>query len=66
MGDTGTMFGLGSTVMFFKIRGSFLGVSAIKIIVLWGLYRGPTFWETTIYTRIHKDRYLGLEVQKPE
>ena len=48
------MFGFGSTVMFFKIRGSFLGVSSIKIIVFWGLYRGPTFWETTTYTRIHK------------
>ena len=36
--------------MFPKIRGSFLGVPIIRIIVFWCLYWGPPlFWETTIY-----------------
>ena len=33
---------------FPKIRGTFFGVPIIRIIVFWGLYWVPLFWETTI------------------
>ena len=33
---------------FPKLRGTLLGVPIIRIIVCWGLYWGPLFWETTI------------------
>ena len=33
---------------FPKNRGTILGVPIIRIIVVWGLYWGPPFWETTI------------------
>ena len=32
---------------FPKIRGTFLGVPMIRIIVYWGLQWGPLFWEST-------------------
>ena len=33
---------------FLKIRGNFLGVPILRLIVFGGLYWGPLFWETTI------------------
>ena len=34
---------------FPKIRATLWGGLIIRIIVFWGLYWGPLFWETTIY-----------------
>ena len=34
---------------FPKIMGTFLGVPVIRIVVYWGLYWVPLFWETTKY-----------------
>ena len=32
---------------FPKIKGTILGVLIIRVIIFWGLYWGPLFWETT-------------------
>ena len=36
---------------FQKFGGTWLGVPMIRTRILWGLYWGPLFWETTIYRK---------------
>ena len=51
---------VGFRLRFPKIRGTFFGIPAIRIVVFWGLYWGPLIlgnYQIDLYVRL--ERYLG-------